>query len=75
MERIILERSIAGVLDETIAQELTALGYRSPPADRLFCPAPSKSFDSSMGNSTKRSQSHPRQIEGALTISQIAHNP
>src|SRR5437588_8765206 len=30
MEHIILERSAAGVLDETVAQELTKLGYRSP---------------------------------------------
>jgi hypothetical protein len=30
MERIILERSAAGILDEVIAQELTDLGYRSP---------------------------------------------
>src|SRR5713101_4689580 len=30
MERIILKRSAAGVLDEAIAQELTELGYRSP---------------------------------------------
>jgi hypothetical protein len=30
MERIILARSATGVLDETIAHELTELGYRSP---------------------------------------------
>src|SRR2546421_10237163 len=30
MERLILQRSTAGILDEAIAQELTDLGYRSP---------------------------------------------
>ncbi len=30
MQRLILERSVAGIPDEAIAQELTELGYRSP---------------------------------------------
>jgi len=72
MERIILERCTAGVLDETIAQELTALGYRSP-LRQVVLPSTVKIIRLKHGQFQKRSQSHPRQIEGALTISQIAH--
>src|SRR5579859_917979 len=72
MEHIILERSAAGVLDETIAQELTALGYRSPLRQTVL-PSTVKIIRLKHGQFQKRSQSHPRQVEGALTISQIAH--
>jgi hypothetical protein len=71
MERLILERSAAGVLDETIAQELTDLGYRSP-MGLVVLPSTVKGIRLKHGIFQKRSQSHPRQIEGALTISQIA---
>ena len=71
MERIILERSAAGVLDETIAQELTELGYRSP-LGQVVLPSTVKIIRLKHGQFHKRSQSHPRRIEGALTISQIA---
>jgi len=56
MERIILERSTAGVLDETIAQELTALGVSL--ASETGCPA-------------QHRQNHPTQawaIPKALTV-------
>jgi len=72
MERLILERSAAGVLDEAIAQELTDLGYRSPLRQAVL-PSTVKIIRLKHGQFQKRSQSHPRQIEGALTISQIAH--
>jgi DNA invertase Pin-like site-specific DNA recombinase len=72
MERIILERSAAGVLDEAIAQELTELGYRSPLSQAVL-PSTVKIMRLKHGLFQKRSQSHPRRIEGALTISQIAH--
>jgi hypothetical protein len=71
MERLILERSAAGVLDETIAQELTDLGYRSP-MGLVVLPSTVKGIRLKHGIFQKRSQSHLRQIEGALTISQIA---
>jgi hypothetical protein len=71
MERIILERSAAGVLDEMIAQELTELGYRSP-LGQVVLPSTVKSIRLKHGQFQKRSQSHPRRIEGALTISQLA---
>jgi hypothetical protein len=71
MERLILERSAAGILDEAIAQELTALGYRSP-MGLVVLPSTVKGIRLKHGIFQKRSQSHPRRIEGALTISQIA---
>jgi DNA invertase Pin-like site-specific DNA recombinase len=71
MEQLILERSAAGALDETIAQELTELGYRSP-LRLAVLPSTVKIIRLKHGLFQKRSQSHPRRIEGALTISQIA---
>jgi len=71
MERIILERSAAGVLHEMIAQELTELGYRSP-LGQVVLPSTVKIIRLKHGQFQKRSQSHPRRIEGALTISQLA---
>jgi DNA invertase Pin-like site-specific DNA recombinase len=71
MQRIILERSAAGVLDEAIAQELTDLGYRSP-MGLVVLPSTVRGIRLKHGIFHTRSQSHPRRIEGALTISQIA---
>jgi DNA invertase Pin-like site-specific DNA recombinase len=71
MERLILQRSAAGELDETIALELTAQGYRSP-LGQVVLPSTVKSIRLKHGQFHKRSQSHPRRIEGALTISQLA---
>ena len=71
MERMILERSTAGILDEVIAQELTDLGYRSP-MGLVVLPSTVKGIRLKHGIFQTRSQSHPRRIEGALTISQIA---
>jgi DNA invertase Pin-like site-specific DNA recombinase len=71
MERLILERSTAGILDEAIAQELTDLGYRSP-MGLVVLPSTVKGIRLKHGIFQTRSQSHPRRIEGALTISQIA---
>ncbi len=71
MERLILERSAAGILDEEIAQELTDLGYRSP-MGLVVLPSTVKGIRLKQGILHKRSQSHPRRIKGMLTISQIA---
>ncbi len=71
MERVILERSAAGILDEAIAQELTDLGYRSP-MGLVVLPSTVRGIRLKHRIFHKRSQSHPRRIEGALTISQIA---
>lgn len=71
MQRMILERSAAGIVDEAIAQELTDLGYRSP-MGLVVLPSTVKGIRLKHGIFQKRSQSHPRRIEGVLTISQIA---
>jgi DNA invertase Pin-like site-specific DNA recombinase len=71
MERLILERSAAGLLDEVIAQELTELGYRSP-LRQVVLPSTVKIIRLKHRQFLKCSQSHPRRIEGALTISQLA---
>jgi hypothetical protein len=71
MERIILERSGQGALDEVIAAELTAQGYRSP-MRLVVLPSTVKSIRLKHGIFQVHSQSHPRQVAGALTLSQIA---
>jgi hypothetical protein len=71
MERIILERSRQGAPDEVIAAELTAQGYRSP-MRLVVLPSTVKSIRLKHGIFQVRSQSHPRQVAGALTLSQIA---
>jgi DNA invertase Pin-like site-specific DNA recombinase len=71
MERLILERSASGILDEAIAQELTDLGYRSP-MGLVVLPSTVRGIRLKHRQFHTRSQSHPRRIEGALTISQIA---
>ncbi len=71
MERLIRERSTAGIQDEEIAQELTDLGYRSP-MGLVVLPSTVKGIRLKQRLFHKRSQSHPRRIEGMLTISQIA---
>lgn len=71
MERIILERSRQGVSDEVIAEELTAQGYRSP-MRMVVLPSTVKIIRLRHGIFQVRSQSHPRQIAGSLTISQVA---
>jgi DNA invertase Pin-like site-specific DNA recombinase len=71
MEQLILERSAADILDEAIAQELTDLGYRSP-MGLVVLPSTVRGIRLKHGIFHTRSQSHPRRIEGVLTISQIA---
>ncbi len=71
MQRLILERSVAGIPDEAIAQELTELGYRSP-MGLVVLPSTVRGIRLKHGIFQKRSQSHPRRVEGTLTISQIA---
>jgi DNA invertase Pin-like site-specific DNA recombinase len=71
MERIILERSRQEATDEIIAAELTAQGYRSP-MRLVVLPSTVRSIRLQHGLFQVRSQSHPRQVAGALTLSQIA---
>src|SRR5205085_10400857 len=71
MEHMILEGSAAGVVDEAIAQELTDLGYRSP-MGLVVLPSTVRGIRLKHGIFQTRSQSHPRRIEWALTISELA---
>ncbi len=68
---IILEQSGTGVFDEEIARQLTAQGYRSPMRD-VVLPSTVKTLRLKHRLFQKRSQSHPRRIEGWLTVPQLA---
>jgi DNA invertase Pin-like site-specific DNA recombinase len=71
MEQIILQRSREGVTDEVIAEELTAQGYRSPM--KLFVlPSTVRGIRLKHRQFLVRHQSHPRQVEGSLTLTQVA---
>ena len=72
MEAIILERSRKGQTDEEIAEHLTALGYRSPMCTDAVLPNTVKIVRLKHGIFLVRSQSHPRQIPGYLTLPQVA---
>lgn len=71
MERIILDLSRQGKLDDEIAELLTALGHRSPMQTDRVLPNTVRCLRLKHGIFLKRSQSHPRRVEGYLTISQI----
>ena len=63
--------SLQGATDEVIADELTAQGYRSP-MHSFVLPSTVKIIRLRHGLFQVRSQSHPRHIAGALTLTQIA---
>ncbi len=71
MENKIIELSKAGQSDEEIASELEISGFRSPMGQTIFV-ATVKSIRLRHGIFQKKSQSHPRRIEGFLTIAQIS---
>jgi hypothetical protein len=71
MERIILQRSAQGILDEVIADELTAQGYRSP-MQSFVLPSTVKIIRLRQRQFLVRHQSHPRHVDGSLTLTQIA---
>jgi hypothetical protein len=72
MEQLIVDLSQQGKLDEEIAAQLTALGYRSPKHPQKVLPSTVKTIRLRHRIFQKRSQSHPRQIPGYLTIPQLA---
>ena len=72
MEKIILELSRKGKPDEEIAEHLTALGHRSPMQTDRVLPSTVQIIRLKHGIFQKRSQSHPRRIDGFLTVPQIA---
>lgn len=71
MERLVLERSAQGVPDEVIAQQLTEQGYRSP-MQPFVLPSTVKLMRLRHGIFQVRHQSHPRQVAGSLTLTQVA---
>ena len=72
LEQHILELHGQGLDDESIAERLTAQGYRSPLDTTRFLPNTVKCLRLKHKAFVTRSQSHPRRIPGFLTISQAA---
>jgi DNA invertase Pin-like site-specific DNA recombinase len=73
MEHIILDLSRQGKSDDEIAQHLTDLGHRSPRQPNRVLPNTVKIIRLKHQVFQKRSQSHPRQVAGCLTVPQIAN--
>ena len=71
MERIILERTAQGIADEVIAEELPAQGYRSP-MKTFVLPSTVRGIRLNHRQFLVRHQPHPRQVEGKLTLTQVA---
>ena len=72
MEKIILDLSRQGKSDEEITEHLTSLGHRSPMQTDCVLPSTVKTVRLKHGIFQQRSQSHPRCIDGYLTVPQIA---
>ena len=72
MKKIILDLSRRGKTDEEIADHLTNLGHRSPMDTQRVLLSTVKIVRLKHGIFQKRSQSHPRRVEGYLTVPQIA---
>ena len=72
LEQCILQLHQQGLDDESIAQRLTAEGYRSPMNTTRLLPNTVKCLRLKHKRFIKRSQSHPRHIPGYLTVPQIA---
>ena len=71
MESTIVELAEQGVSDEEIAQRLTDKGYRSPLRNHVLANTV-KSIRLKHRLLRRPSQSHPRRIQGYLTVPQIA---
>jgi DNA invertase Pin-like site-specific DNA recombinase len=71
MEQKIVQMSKQGERDEDIALALTAEGFRSPMHGNVL-PSTVKAVRLQHGIMRKPSQSHPRQVDGYLTVPQIA---
>ncbi|WP_440617978.1 recombinase family protein [Cysteiniphilum sp. 6C5] len=73
IEEIIIDMSKKGKSDKDIAEHLTNLGYRSPmKAD--FIPSTVQNIRLKHRLLQKKSQSHPMQVKGYLTVTQIAQS-
>ncbi len=73
MEEEVLRRAVAGETDEEIAAALTRQGHRSPRHTAVL-PSTVRLLRLRHRLFRKRSQSHPRNIPGSLTVSQIARS-
>lgn len=71
MQQQIVQLSQQGKRDEEIVKELSAKGFRSPMRDHLLI-STVKAIRLKHGIMLKRCQSHPRRIDGYLTVAQIA---
>jgi DNA invertase Pin-like site-specific DNA recombinase len=71
LEQLILERARAQESDEEIAQELTQMGYRSPMSLAVL-PSTVRIIRLKHGIIHVRRQSHPINVKGFLTITQLA---
>jgi hypothetical protein len=71
MEKLIVKLASEGLPDEAIAEQLTAQGHRSP-MRQFVLPSTVKTIRLKYGIMQQRSQSHPRRIDGYLTVPQLA---
>lgn len=71
MENLIVKLASSGISDEAIATQLTAQGHRSP-MRQFVLPSTVKIIRLKHGIMQKRSQSHPRRIDGYLTVPHLA---
>lgn len=72
LEQRLLTLHHQGLDDDTIAQQLTTEGYRSPLNTTQLLPSTVKGIRLQHRIFLKRSQSHPRSIPGNLTVPQLA---
>jgi DNA invertase Pin-like site-specific DNA recombinase len=72
MERLTLELFSEGKSDEEIAQQLTDLGHRSARSPHVL-PSTVRTLRLRHRLFRERHQSHPRNVAGHLTVSQVAH--
>jgi DNA invertase Pin-like site-specific DNA recombinase len=71
MENLIVQLASSGISDEVIATQLTAQGHRSP-MRQFVLPSTVKIIRLKHGIMQKQSQSHPRRIDGYLTVPHLA---
>ncbi len=71
LETQVVAQSLQGIDDQVIAQQLTAQGHRSPLRTTVL-PSTVKTIRLKHRIFQNRSQSHPRQISGYLTVPQVA---
>lgn len=71
MKQTILKLANEGISDEEIAHQLSEGGHRSPMCQHVL-PSTVKTIRLKHGILIKRHQSHPRRIDGFLTVPQLA---